>query len=109
TAVFSLFVAASFAAGQPAPPQAAPPAAAPAPAAPAQKPTAGATPQTVVHASTNLVLLDVVVTDRGSAVHGIDRNRFHVVEDGKEQAISSFEEHQPAPVPAQSYKPVALP
>ena len=72
-------------------------------------PAQGATPQTVVHANANLVLLDVVVTDRGSAVHGIDRSRFHVVEDGKEQTISSFEEHQPAPVSAQGYKPVALP
>lgn len=107
TAIFSLFVAASFAAGQAAPPQAAPPAAAP--AAPSQNPTAGATPQTVFHANANLVLLDVVVTDRGSAIHGIDRSRFHVVEDGKEQTISSFEEHQPASISAEGYKPVALP
>jgi VWFA-related protein len=104
TAIFSFFVAAFFAAGQAAPAQAAPAA-----AAPAQNPTAGATPQAVIHANANLVLLDVVVTDRGSAVHGIDRSRFHVVEDGKEQAISSFEEHQPAAIPAQGYKPVALP
>jgi len=109
TTAFSLFVAASFVAGQAAPPQAAPAAAAPTAAAPAQNPSSQATPQTVVHANTNLVLLDVVVTDRGSAVHGIDRSRFHVVEDGKEQTISSFEEHEPAPVPAQGYKPVALP
>jgi VWFA-related protein len=103
TAIFSLFVAASFAAGQAAPPQAAPA------TAPAQNPATGATPQTVVHASTKLVLLDVVVTDRGSAVHGIDRSRFHVVEDGKEQAIASFEEHQPAPISAEDLKPIALP
>jgi len=112
TAIFSFFVAASFAAGQAAPSQAAPAAKAPTAAAPAQNPTAGATPQAttpVIHANANLVVLDVVITDRGSAVHGIDRSRFHVVEDGKEQAISSFEEHQPAPIPAQGYKPVALP
>jgi VWFA-related protein len=103
TAIFSLFVAASFAAGQAAPPQAAPA------TAPAQNPATGATPQTVVHASTKLVLLDVVVTDRGSAVHGIDRSRFHVVEDGKEQAIASFDEHQPAPISTEDLKPIALP
>ena len=108
-AILSLFVAASFAAGQAAPPQAAPAAAAPAPAAPSQNPAAGATPQTVVHASASLVVLDVVATDHGSAVHGIDRSRFHVVEDGKEQTISSFEEHQPAPISAEDLKPVALP
>ena len=111
-AILSLFVGASFAAGQAATPQPAPTAVAPAPAAPSQNTAAGATPQTVVpvlHANANLVLLDVVVTDRGSAVHGIDRSRFHVIEDGKEQTISSFDEHQPAPVPSQGYKPVALP
>jgi VWFA-related protein len=104
TAVFFFSVAAPFAAAQAATPQT-PPAA----TAPSQNPTSEATPQTVVHANSNLVLLDVVVTDRGSAVHGIDRRRFHVVEDGKEQTISSFEEHQPAPIPAQSYKLAALP
>lgn len=107
SAIFSTFVAAAFASAQAAPPQAAPAA-----AAPAQNSTAGAAPQTpapVIHANTSLVVLDVVVTDRGSAVHGIDRSRFHVLEDGKEQAIASFEEHQPPVVPAQGYKPVALP
>jgi VWFA-related protein len=107
TVIFSFFVADSFAPGQAAPSQAAPPS-----VAPAQSLAPGATPQAtapVVHANANLVLLDVVVTDRGSVVHGIDRSRFHVVEDGKEQAISSFEEHQPAPIPAEGYKSVALP
>ena len=77
-----------------------------------RNPTAGATPQataSVIHANANLVLLDVVVTDRGSAVHGIDRSRFRVFEDGKEQAIASFEEHRPVPLSAQGYKPVSLP
>jgi len=91
TAILSLFVATAFAAGQTATPQAAPAAA---PAAPAQSTSPGSTPQAgapVIRANTNLVLLDVVVTDRGSAVHDIDRSRFHVFEDGKEQAITSFE------------------
>jgi VWFA-related protein len=109
-AIFPLCVATSFAAGQAPPSQPTPTAAAP--AATSQNPAAGATPQAttpVIHANSNLVVLDVVVTDRGSAVHGIDRSRFHVAEDGKEQAISSFEEHQPPPISAQGYKPVALP
>ena len=53
---------------------------------------------TVLHATSSLVLVDVVVTDHGKPAHGIDRSRFHVFEDGHEQAIASFEEHQPAPV-----------
>ena len=52
----------------------------------------------MLHATSSLVLVDVVVTDHGKPAHGIDRSRFHVFEDGHEQAIASFEEHQPAPV-----------
>ena len=110
-ALFSFFLFASSGAGQTATPQAAP-AAAPTSATPAQDSSPGAASQTkapVIHANANLVLLDVVVTDRGAAVHGIERSRFHVFEGGKEQAIASFEEHQPAPVPAQGYKPAPLP
>jgi len=29
----------------------------------------------VLHSTTNLVLVDVVITDKGKAVHGLDRNR----------------------------------
>lgn len=97
-ALFSLLIAASSGAGQA--------------AAPAQNTTAGAAPQAtapVIHANTNMVLLDVVVTERGSAVHGLDRSRFHVFEDGKEQTLTSFEEHQPPPVATQGLKPMALP
>ena len=54
----------------------------------------------VLHANANLVLVDVVVTDHGTAVHGLDQKRFHVYEDGHEQAISAFDEHQPASAPA---------
>ena len=56
---------------------------------------APATSATVLHATTSLVLVDVVVTDHGKPAHGIDRSRFHVFEDGHEQAIVTFEEHQP--------------
>ena len=56
-------------------------------------PAAGA--DTVLRANTNLVLVDVVVTDRDRPVHHIDRRRFHIFEDGREQSIATFDEHQP--------------
>ena len=49
---------------------------------------------TLLHTGANLVLVDVVVTDRGNPVHGLDRTRFHVLEDGHEQPIASFDEHK---------------
>jgi VWFA-related protein len=61
----------------------------------AQATAAGApTPATTVHATSNLVLVDVVVTNKDKAVHGLERQRFHVFEDGHEQAIASFDEHR---------------
>ena len=54
---------------------------------------------TVLRANANLVLVDVVVTDHENAVHGIDPKRFHVLEGGHEQAVTSFEEHKPAASP----------
>jgi VWFA-related protein len=42
------------------------------------------------------VLVDVVVTDHGSPIHGLNKNQFHILEDGHEQAITSFEEHRPS-------------
>lgn len=53
-------------------------------------------PTTVLHANTNLVLVDVVVTDHDKPVHTLDRNRFHLFEDGHEQTITSFDEHHSA-------------
>ncbi len=55
---------------------------------------------TVLHANANLVLVDVVVTDKGNAVHGLDRGRFHILENGKEQTITSFDEHRLSAAPA---------
>jgi len=49
---------------------------------------------TVLHTHANLVLVDVVVTKYGTPVHGLDKNLFQILEDGHEQAISSFDEHQ---------------
>jgi VWFA-related protein len=53
----------------------------------------------VLHSNTDLVLVDVVVTDHGKPVHSLGRSRFHVLENGKEQPISAFDEHQPSPAP----------
>ena len=63
----------------------------------AQSPAPFDSGTTVLHATSSLVLVDVVVTDHGKLVHGIDRSRFHIFEDGHEQSDRPFEEHQPAP------------
>jgi VWFA-related protein len=75
---------------------------APASSAPAQ-------PAAVFQVGANLVLVDVVVTDQGNAVHGLDRSRFHVLEDGREQVITSFDEHTPSGTAMLAVKPAALP
>jgi VWFA-related protein len=68
---------------------------------------------TVLHTTTNLVLVDVVVTGKGKAIHNLERSRFHVFEDGREQSITSFDEHDfaptPAPVPRPAMIPISLP
>jgi len=48
-----------------------------------------------VRTSADLVLLDVVVSDRGNPVHGLESGHFHVLEDGREQRITAFDEHRP--------------
>jgi VWFA-related protein len=66
-------------------------------------------PVTALRTQSNLVLVDVVVTDHGKPVKGLDRSRFHVFDDGHEQKVSSFEESAPAnPTPA-VVRPPALP
>ena len=50
---------------------------------------------TVMRTNANLVLVDVVVTDKDKAVLGLDRQRFHIFEDGHEQVITSFAERSP--------------
>jgi VWFA-related protein len=48
-------------------------------------------------ATARLVLLDVVVTNnKGEPVTGLKKEDFEVLEDGKPQSISTFEEHQGA-------------
>lgn len=48
----------------------------------------------IFRTNANLVLLDVVVTDKGSAVHGMKASDFRVSEDGHQQNITTFEEHR---------------
>jgi VWFA-related protein len=84
------------------------------PAVFAQSPAAQQAPAsnaqaTVLHLTSNLVLVDVVVTDKGKAVLDLDRTKFHLFEDGKEQAISAFDEHQPAAAAVALPTPPALP
>ena len=50
---------------------------------------------TVLHAQSRLVVLDVEVADHDKPVKGLDRSRFHVLEDGHEVPIASFEENEP--------------
>ena len=51
-----------------------------------------------IKTNSRLVLVDVVVTnDKGDAVTGLHKEDFEVLEDGKPQTISVFEEHHGAP------------
>ncbi|HUB51855.1 MAG TPA: VWA domain-containing protein [Terracidiphilus sp.] len=62
----------------------------------AQGQTPPSEPQPAIHTGANLVIVDVVVTDHGQPVRGLDRSAFHVFEDGKEQPLSSFDENRPS-------------
>jgi VWFA-related protein len=69
---------------------------------PAEAPSsqsAGAPPQSgspAIRTASNLVVVDVVVSDNGKPVKGLERQAFHLFEDGREQAIKVFEEHNSA-------------
>jgi VWFA-related protein len=67
------------------------------------------TASTILQTTTNLVLVDVVVTVRGRAVRGLSQQQFHVFENGREQAITAFDEHEPAATPAVAAMPAPLP
>lgn len=75
------------------------------PAAPAAAPAAtnGTQPLATnavatIHARTNLVVVDVVVTDsKKNPVHGLQKSDFTLMEDGKPQVVRSFEEHSSSP------------
>jgi len=63
----------------------------------------------VLHTQSNLVLVDIVVTNHGKPVKDLDRARFHVFEDGHEQKIASFDESEPANTSEAVVRPPALP
>ncbi len=56
-------------------------------------------PPTTLQSNASLVLVDVVVTNKGKPVQGLNKSQFKVMEDGKPQTITSFEEHRPAAAP----------
>jgi VWFA-related protein len=56
------------------------------------------TPVTTIKSKVRLVLVDVVATNgKGEAVPGLRKEDFEVLEDGKPQTISTFEEHHGSP------------
>jgi VWFA-related protein len=77
----------------------------------AQTPQPSNPETTILHTNTNLVLVDVVVTSGGNPVHNLDQHRFHILEDGREQTIATFDEHRPIPAstPQPAAKSVPLP
>jgi VWFA-related protein len=63
-------------------------------ARPEALPSEGSVP--TLRASTHLVALDVVVTDKkGHTVPGLTEDAFHIFEDGRPQTVKFFEEHAP--------------
>lgn len=57
--------------------------------------TQAASPDGVIRANSNLVLVDVVVTKKDKPVRGLNRAQFHVFDSGREQPIVSFDERGP--------------
>ncbi|MFZ1085572.1 MAG: VWA domain-containing protein [Terracidiphilus sp.] len=78
-----------------------------------QPPPTAATPAAqdlpILRSNTSLVLVDVVATEHGNAVHGLEQRQFHVFEDGREQTIVSFDEHRQPPDQAVAAKAAPLP
>ena len=76
---------------------------APPPVQPASSPAAssqqqGASPITTIRVTSNLVVIDVVVSDsQGNPVHGLKASDFTLTENSKLQAVRHFEEHTPSP------------
>lgn len=60
-------------------------------------------------ANANLVLVDVVVRDKGKPVEGLPQSDFQVFEDGKPQTVSVFEEHRATDVEQAAQAPVLPP
>jgi VWFA-related protein len=102
-----LFFRSNLSFGQPQPPQTAsaskvPPATAASPQSPTPAPPA------VFKSTAALVLVDVLVSNGQDAIHGIPRQQFRLLEDGKEQKLIALEEHK-AIDPASVQKQPELP
>lgn len=68
----------------------------PQPAGPSASETRATAPQSAgptIRSASSLVVVDVVVTDDGKPVRGLQRQAFHIFEDGHEQSVKVFEEH----------------
>jgi VWFA-related protein len=80
-----------------------------APAIPAEAPQASdqtSTAPGVIQAETNLVLVDVIVTDKkGNYIRDLEAKDFHVFEDDQEQTISSFSRITDSGVPGSPAQP----
>ena len=48
------------------------------------------TPTASIRTQANLVLLDVVVTQNGAAIHGLAKDKFHVLDNGVAQQVTVF-------------------
>ncbi len=59
----------------------------------------------VIRTQANLVLVDVVVTARNTAVHGLAKAGFHVSDNGSPVNLTVFEEHQPTDAPVTKAAP----
>jgi VWFA-related protein len=71
-------------------------------------PTSQSEPPAVFKSTAALVLVDVLVSNGQDAIHGIPRDQFRLLEDGKEQKLIALEEHS-AVDPAALQKPPTLP
>jgi len=83
------------------------------PAPPAQSSgtqTKSLAPQTsgpTIRSASSLVIVDVVVTEEGQPIENLQRQAFHIFEDGREQTVKVFEEHNSAnPSQIQSIPPM---
>jgi len=73
------------------------------PNGPQPQPTSGIA---TIHARSNLVVVDVVVTDsKKNPVHGLQKSDFTLMEDGKLQVIRNFEEHTSLPAAEAQIEP----
>jgi VWFA-related protein len=61
-----------------------------------------------IRTASNLVIVDVVVSDEGKPVKGLQQQAFHIFEDGREQTVKIFEEHNSVTA-SQARKPPLLP